>query len=215
MTMDVLGRSWGAMSRDFAEEYLRTRGSPAVSSKRLLAEVIGAWSRGRTVSVVDLGCGNAQLYEFFRASGLDCRYTGVDFSEPLLEAARETFAGDSNAQFVHADVNTLEGVTGEYDIALYSHVIEMLGSPEASLLAARRLAGCVMIRFFEPPDFETDTVEIRDMEVGEGHVVPYLRRKMGRDHYRMILAKMGCTKVDVYRDESSKDQVHVLHYPGT
>jgi hypothetical protein len=35
---------------------------------------------------------------------------------------------------------------------------------------------------------------------------------MSRDHYRLILTKSGCTAVDVYRDEISTDQVHLLRY---
>jgi hypothetical protein len=49
------------------------------------------------------------------------------------------------------------------------------------------------------------------MDVG-GEAVPYLRRKMSRDYYRLILAKAGCREVDVYRDESSKDQIHLLRF---
>ena len=50
------------------------------------------------------------------------------------------------------------------------------------------------------------------MEIGDGTTVPYLRRKIARDSYRLMLARLGCTAVDVYRDEGSVDQVHVLRY---
>jgi hypothetical protein len=109
-------------------------------------------------------------------------------------------------------VNTLAGIEGRFDVAIYSHVLEIIGSPESSLLAAKALAGRIMIRFFEPPDAEHDLVELREMEIGDGSTVPYLRRTMGRDYYRLILAKLGCMQVDVYQDETAKDQVHVLHY---
>jgi SAM-dependent methyltransferase len=210
--MDHLSRSWGALSPQRAAEYLKTYGAPSEGSKRLLLEVIREYAGGRRLSLLDLGCGNGQLYEYFREQGLECDYTGVDFSEPLLETARANYADDGHARFVHADVNTLEGLTGSHDVALYSHVIEVLSSPESSLLAARGLARCTMIRFFEPPERDTDLVELREMEVGDGRMVPYLRRTMGRDYYRLILAKLGCTRVDVYQDETAKDQVHVLHY---
>jgi ubiquinone/menaquinone biosynthesis C-methylase UbiE len=198
------------MTRPHARVYLRTIGAPSEGSKRLLVEVLSGMGTG--LSILDLGCGNAQLLAFFRAQGLDCDYTGVDFSAPLLEAAREAFAVDVRAHFLSADANTLEGVSGRWDVALYSHVIEMLSSPEQSLIAARRLASMIVVRFFEPPLFEVDSVELREMEVGEGSPMPYLRRKMGRDYYRMLLAKLGCRSVDVYRDETSEDQIHVLHY---
>jgi SAM-dependent methyltransferase len=209
---DRLEVSWGALTPGRAREYLRTFGAASEGSKRLLVEVLTRLSGRRGLSIVDLGCGNGQLLEAFRASGAQWHYTGVDFSEPLLDAAREAFADDAGASFVHADVNTLEGLDGHWDVAIYSHVVEMIGSPERSLLRAAELADSIAIRFFEPPDFEADLVELREMEIGDGTTVPYLRRKMGRDYYRMILAKAGCKQVDVYRDESSKDQVHVLRF---
>ena len=209
---DRLEVSWGALTPGRAREYLRTFGAPSEGSKRLLVEVLARVAGGRELSVVDLGCGNGQLLEAFRASGAQWLYTGVDFSEPLLAAAREAFADDARASFVHADVNTLEGLDGHWDVALYSHVVEMIGSPERSILRAAKLADAIAIRFFEPPEFDADLVELREMEVGDGRMVPYLRRKMGRDYYRMILAKAGCQEVDLYRDESSKDQVHLLRF---
>jgi SAM-dependent methyltransferase len=195
-----------------AHEYLRSYGAPSEGSKRLLVEVLSHLAGQRELSIVDLGCGNGQLLETFRASGARWTYTGVDFSEPLLDAAREAFADDPAASFLQADVNTLERLDGAWDVALYSHVLEILGSPERSLLRAAELARAVAIRFFEPPEFDADVVELREMEIGDGTTVPYLRRMMGRDYYRMILAKAGCTRVDVYRDETSKDQVHLLHF---
>jgi SAM-dependent methyltransferase len=209
---DQLERSWGAFTSRRAQEYLRTFGAPSLGSKQILVEVLAGLARGNDLSILDLGCGNAQLLEAFRAAGKRWRYTGVDFSAPLLDAARETYASDADASFLRADVNTLEGVDGHWDVAIYSHVVEMIGSPESSIVRAARLADFVAIRFFEPPDFDADLVELREMEVGDGEIVPYLRRKMGRDYYRMILAKAGCTRVDVYRDELSKDQVHLLRF---
>jgi hypothetical protein len=107
---------------------------------------------------------------------------------------------------------TLEGVEGRWDVAVFSHVIEILSGPEDALRAARDRAEFVAIRFFEPPEFDTDVVELRHMEVGEGRMVPYLRRKMSRDHYRLILSRIGCRRVELYRDDMSKDQVHLLRF---
>jgi SAM-dependent methyltransferase len=210
--VDILQKSWGSLTRERASEYLKTYGAPSPGSKQLLLEVIEEQVKGRPVSLLDLGCGNAQLYEFFRDQKLDCDYTGVDVSEPLLQVARSNHEGDSRAHFVTADVNSLEGVGGRFDVAIYSHVLEILPSPELSLIAAKALAERIMIRFFEPPDAEHDLVELREMEIGDGTTVPYIRRTMGRDYYRLILSKLGCTRVDVYQDETAKDQVHVLHY---
>jgi ubiquinone/menaquinone biosynthesis C-methylase UbiE len=208
---DILKRSWNAFTREHAEGYLTSIGHPSLNSRRILADVV--LGMGRSVSVLDLGCGNANLLEYLRHRGLNGTYTGVEFSEPLLDAARSVFASDAAARFVRADVNDLDGVSGSFDVAVYSHVIEMLGAPEQSLLASQRLARAIVIRFFEPPDHDFDSVEIREMEVGRDRTVPYLRRRMGRDYYRLVLARLGCEVVDVYQDEQARDQVHVLNYP--
>jgi hypothetical protein len=97
-------------------------------------------------------------------------------------------------------------------VALYSHVLEMLGSPQLSLQRAAKLARTVVVRFFEPPDGEVDIVEIREMDVGD-RLVPYIRRTMSRDYYRLILARAGCEAIEIYRCESAVDQVHVLRFP--
>jgi SAM-dependent methyltransferase len=164
------------------------------------------------VALLDLGCGNGQLLKYFRQRALACRYVGVDFSTSLLDAAREQFASDLEAEFLHDDVEKLGAVVGKFDYVIYSHVIEMLASPEASLIRACTLAPRIIIRFFEPPEFDVDTVEIRQMEVGEGRSVPYLRRKMSRDYYQLILSHCGCKKVEVYQADGDKDQIHVLSF---
>ena len=206
--MSILEDSWGAFTQKAAKDYLKSFGTPSMGSKLILFEVCKALSEGKKVSVIDLGCGNANLAEYFVEKKLNFSYTGVVFSDALLDVAKEIYPA---AEFIQDDVNSLGNVEKKYDIAVYSHVIEMLSSPERSLLAAQRFAKKIVIRFFEPPDFDVDSVELLDMDVGGEQRVPYLRRKMSKDYYRLILSKMGCTKVDIYRDQS-KDQVHVLHY---
>lgn len=203
-----LRSSWSAFTDKRARGYLKTEDAPSVGSKRLLGEVLETLKVQR---VLDLGCGNGQLLEHFRAAGSRFDYVGVDFSEPLLRTAREVHAADDRATFVVDDVETLDAVEGEFDAAVYSHVLETLSSPELSLRAALRCSDVVVIRFFEPPEHDVDTVELREMDVGGEAKVPYLRRKMGRDFYRLMLARNGIRTVDVYRDETSTDQVHVLH----
>jgi len=211
--MNILEESWSSFSADIASRYLKTFGAPSLESKALLVDVLRDLSGGRSLKLIELGCGNGQLAEYFRAQALDFSYLGVDFSEPLLNAGRQMFAGDPAISFIHDDVQSLGLINGRFDIAIYSHVIEMLSSPEASLQSSRRLADKIVIRFFEPPEADLTTVELRDLNTGkpESGFVPYLRWTMGRDFYRLILAKLGAKRVDIYRTQT-KDQVHVLHF---
>lgn len=206
--MNKSSESWGAFSPDIAASYLKSFGHPAAGSKQILLDVMRKANKEKLPSVLDLGCGNGQLYEYFKKAGWRCNYTGVDFSDALLDVARRE---NPDASFVQGDVNHLpELISGKFDYVIYSHVVEILESPERSLLEAKKVTNSILIRFFEPPEFDIDTVELREMDLGRGKV-PYLRRKMSRSYYRLILSNIGCQRVDVYRDVS-KDQVHVLHF---
>jgi 2-polyprenyl-3-methyl-5-hydroxy-6-metoxy-1,4-benzoquinol methylase len=202
-----LEETWGAFSEDVARRYLKTFGNPSQESKLLVHEILEGLG-SKPLSLLDLGCGNANLAEYLSEKGLSFQYTGVDFSEVLLQAAKNAFP---KGVFICDDVNRLCLVSGQFDVGIYSHVVEMLPSPESSLLAARKLCKKIIVRFFEPPSQCADWVDLSEMDVGSGKKMPYLRRKMSQSYYEMILEKMGCTQVDVYRT-SYKDQVHVLHY---
>jgi SAM-dependent methyltransferase len=207
--MSVLRRSWGAFTADRAARYLSGQGQSSPESREIVATVLSDLAGDREIEVLDLGCGNGGLAGYLQARKVPCRYTGVDFSEPLLEAAR---AANPGLTFIQDDVERLERVRSRFDAVLYSHVFEMLSSPQASLQRVSTIAPIALIRFFEPPDHEVDVVELREMDVGDG-VVPYLRRSMSRDYYRLLLARAGCAKVEIYRCESARDQVHVLRFP--
>jgi ubiquinone/menaquinone biosynthesis C-methylase UbiE len=211
LMVEFLQRSWGSFSSTFAGDYLKASG-PSQRSRQLLGEVLCDHASARGLSVLDLGCGNGQLYELLRETKSVARYVGVDFSAPLLAAARQAFAGDTRAEFVEDDVSLLAVVKGPFDFVIYSHVIEMLASPETSLRRAKDVADKILIRFFEPPEFDAVTVELREMTVGENKTVPYIRWKMSQDYYRLILANIGCKRVDIYQADGDKDQVHVLHF---
>lgn len=206
--MNVLLEAWNSFSPNIAHKYLKTFGYPSLNSKKLLADIIKIYTEKNDISVIDLGCGNAQLYSYFKENNILCRYTGVDFSKPLLQVAQKAYP---EAVFINDDIENLTKVNGKYDVVIYSHVIEMLSSPELSLSNAIKLAPVIIIRFFEPPEFQVDTVEIKEMDVGKGSVT-YIRRKMSKDYYCMILAKINCKRVDIYRDHTAKDQIHILHF---
>jgi SAM-dependent methyltransferase len=213
---DVLQRSWSGFPREIARRYLKDWGAPSLRSKSLVVELLGqaAGTAASPLQVLDLGCGNGQLLEALRAAGNPCRYTGVDFSDTLLAAAREAHAADRDAAFVKDDIEELASISGPFDWTLFSHVIEMLSCPECALRRAKDLSRQVLIRFFEPPEFDVDTVELREMDVGGDRKVPYLRRKMSRDFYRLILANLGVSRVEIFQADGDKDQLHVLHFAG-
>ncbi len=208
--MNVSHSSWNAISPEVAAKYLDGHGHPCPVSKEILCRLLRHYCPDSSNHVLDMGCGNAHLFGALREMGLGCRYTGIDVSEPLLAAARQRYGNELSFGLIHSDVNYPEKLPGACDVAIYSHVLEMIESPESSLQLVRKVASKIIIRFFEPPDYDCDSVELRVQDLGAG-LVPYLRRKMSHDHYRLILSRLRCRRVDIYR-APSKDQVHVLHF---
>ncbi len=206
--MEIISKSWNSFNKEIAYKYLNKFGDPAKGSNEIIKDIFPKLIKNnQSPSVLDLGCGNGNLYEYLNTNIKKIKYTGVDFSRPLIEVARNKY---KKADFVLCDINNLsQTIKGNYDLIIYSHVIEMLESPEKSLFEAKKFSNLILIKFFEPPNSKCDSVELREMDLGSGKV-PYLRRKMSKKYYQLILSNIGCTKVEIYQDKS-KDQVHVLY----
>ncbi len=211
--MSIVKASWSSFDDNIAKIYLNGWGHPSERSKHLMASVLLELYGDRPFHLADFGGGNGHLYGFFRERGLNLRYTGFDFSPILLQAGRERFSGDDAAQFRECDIQEPDENLGVADIVLYSHVLEMLESPGASLALARKMAPRIMIRFFEPPAERHDLVQIRMLDVGRGEAtMPYLRRSMSMDFYQLMLSKLGGSSVDIHRVGDDKDEVHVIGF---
>lgn len=70
-------------------------------------------------SVLDVGCGFADLYDFLTLHGWRGRYTGVDIVPGLLDIARERHPGIDVRE---ADITDTRLVIDEYDFAISSGV---------------------------------------------------------------------------------------------
>jgi ubiquinone/menaquinone biosynthesis C-methylase UbiE len=210
--MNVLKHSWSSFTRDIAKIYLNGFGHPSPRSKVLLASVLKEIFGARRFTIADFGCGNGHLAAFFRERGLNIEYHGYDFSTSLLQAGRDNFENSADTRFFEADIEDPDLRIAPCDVVLFSHVLEILQSPQRSLLAARRNAALVLVRFFEPPDGEFDVTQLLQMNIGSESTVPYLRRTMSAGYYNLILSQIGCQSVDVHQVDGDKDQVHLLRF---
>lgn len=215
--MSVSQESWSAFEPDIAKIYLDGFGHPSDRSKQLMASILLEIYGDKEFHLADFGCGNGHLYGFFRSSGLNLRYTGLDFSTSLMQAARERYPNDDRVVFRECDIQDATADLGSADIVLYSHVVEMLESPGASLAAAKRMAPKIMIRFFDPPAERHDRVEIRKLDVGAGEpTMPYLRRSISMAYYELMLRDISCRSVDIHKVGGDLDEVHLIDFdrPG-
>lgn len=204
--------AWNEVSPELSSEYLDSYGHPSTTSKILLSEVLRR-EFGNEPRVLDVGCGNGQLLKTLRETCTGIEYTGIDISRNLLNAARRAHAGVAGAEWIHGELSDLVA-RGDcrYDGVIFSHVLEIVESPQRALVDASKLAEVILVRWFEPPDADSDVVELRKMALDRrGVEVPYIRWTMSRDYYHLCLRKIGALRVDVYRDESSVDQVHAIH----
>ena len=207
--MNILKNSWGSFSNKSAKNYLNGFGNGSDYSIKIVSEILKEF--GVQIKVLDLGCGNGQLISKLINFGVDAHFTGVDFSDALLEAAVESLP---NSNFINDDVIKLKNVNTNFKVGIYSHVIEMLESPMESLINASKICEIIIIRFFEPPNFKFDSAEIKEMTVDEATNTraPYIRRKISKSYYNLILNEIKCKKAEKYLDEYSNDEIHVLYF---
>ena len=119
-----LGGAWREHST--AERWLgRTDRLPrwAEAEAVVLTDVIGA----RGGRVLDLGTGDGYMLETLRIAGRCADGIGVDFSQPLLEAAARRFADDHTVRLIEHDlVHPLPQALGEFDVVISALAIHHL-----------------------------------------------------------------------------------------
>jgi tRNA (cmo5U34)-methyltransferase len=118
----VPGEEWTSAAhvdryRERADEYPRRLEGESV----LLAHV--PRDAGR---ILDLGTGDGRLLAMLRADRPALRGVGLDFSAPMLTAARERFAGDPRVELVEHDLSRPLPALGRFDAVVSSMAIHHL-----------------------------------------------------------------------------------------
>ena len=80
----------------------------------------------RVERVLDLGCGDGRLAGIVREARPEALALGLDFSEPMLEAARERFAEDGAMQFMRHDLSEPLPELGLFPLVVSSFAIHHL-----------------------------------------------------------------------------------------
>lgn len=84
---------------------IRTLASGTEERRQLRFDVLAAVGIESGASVLDLGCGFGDFYDYLERRGLECRYTGYDINPTLIEVARGKHPG---ARFEVRDVQSEE-----------------------------------------------------------------------------------------------------------
>jgi SAM-dependent methyltransferase len=72
--------------------------------------------RGENSSILDVGCGIGQFYEFLRSRGMACRFTGYDIVTDYVAYCREHYR---EAVFEERNIFT-DGINGTFDSVVIS-----------------------------------------------------------------------------------------------
>lgn len=87
-------------------------------------------------SVLEIGCGNGSNYLLLRNANPGIKYTGIDISEPAIDAAVTRYGSDSKTEFkvMNAAAIDAELEEGAYDLVFTRLVLWSLGSKWQQIL---------------------------------------------------------------------------------
>lgn len=203
---DVLRESWNNFNEEYAKEYLK------YFPKKLHIEAINdIFTSFENPSIIDVGCGNCQLYETIASHKKPFVYTGIDWSKPLLESYK---GNNENINIIAGDILDEKCYYNKkYDAAFVSHVVELVSSPEKLFNILANIANKIYIVWYEYPRYENSVFEVRNFvnsyNESKNIISPYLRSKISKNYWNFILEKNNLkTLKEVYMSE--KDALTIL-----
>ena len=107
------------ISPEYSDEYLftdpRINGWPSVTEQELCFSGL-LWLYKSTQSVLDVGCGRADLYEFLSAiyPNKEINYTGIDYNPNILQIAERKYPKLRN-QLINSDILSYDTELINYD----------------------------------------------------------------------------------------------------
>jgi ubiquinone/menaquinone biosynthesis C-methylase UbiE len=130
-TKQVVGRYWDERAADFDQAFLHsvTTEGERQAWRRILDLLAG---KGRTLDVLDAGCGTGFLALLFAESGH--RVTGSDLAPEMIERARAK-AREQGAPvtFLVDDAEALQHPDASFDLVVSRHLFWTLPHPERAL----------------------------------------------------------------------------------
>ena len=191
---EVLRTSWNCFDEKYAKDYLHY--FPRTLHDDFVDFVFGAMNVEEP-SILDVGCGNCRMVSILNERKKKYRYTGMDFSKPLLAESRKSFLEsidnslNVSVDLVDGDITNKDSYGGRYDISLLSHIVELVDSPESLIANASSVSDYVAIVWYEYPRFEHSTFEVRPFVNTDNEdknvFSPYLRNKLSLKYMNMII----------------------------
>ena len=186
--------SWSSISREDAKDYLKYYPRDA---KNALIPFLN--SLDKNIEMLEVGCGNCQNFPIYDGSVKGLKYTGVDFSEPLVQVALEEYGDLENFNVECSDFyNFFESNSKKFDITLIYHVMELIESQDLLIKYASEFSEHIAILWYEPPVHEYQIIELKGETYGGYDNTPYIRIKTSKDYYEHLLDKYSLDLVATF-----------------
>ncbi|HSO27669.1 MAG TPA: class I SAM-dependent methyltransferase [Anaerolineales bacterium] len=219
----------------FADQFSATRQRLQPGVKRALAIL------PRSARILDLGCGNGELWRTLAKEGHAGLYVGLDFSAELLRAAQHTVQPGSPARFLQADLTTpgwdAAFADESFDFVLAFAVLHHLPQAEirrATLHTVRRLLQpqgrfihshwqflnsprlTARIQPWETIDIAADQVDASDYLLDwrrGGYGLRYVHHFSDQE-LRELAYESGFTVLETYHSDGENSQLGLYHIWG-
>jgi SAM-dependent methyltransferase len=153
---------------------------PGLLRRRNLAvETVRASSQPR---VLDVGCGSGRIGEFVLEAGAG-HYVGVDFSEPMIELARERLERFTTRAELHIEDFLAADLEGPFDVILALGLFDYLPQPGLFIEKMSSLCapgGCVVCSFPAFSPLKGPIRKVRYEWIGDCPIFNYTRAQLER-----------------------------------
>lgn len=185
---NIITDSWNTFSEEYSENYLYDADSTLpINLSKFIFEGFN------NPKIVDIGCGNARLYDYFLNTKKEFSYSGFDISKPLVEAANKKFKKNSNFSCNVIDPNLANIKYQKFDIAICTHLVEICESPENLFSVMSNLSDTIAVIWYEYPRIENTQLEIRNYVSHDAQqkkiFTPYLRNRYSKYYLNYLLER--------------------------
>ena len=159
--------------------------------RRLAVETVRAYSSPR---VLDVGCGSGRIGEFVLDAGA-AHYVGIDFSEPMIELARERLQRFGERAELITDDFLTAAIEGRFDVVLALGLFDYL--PDAGEFAHRMFevsapGGCVVGSFPAWSAVKGPARKVRYEWIGDCPIFNYSRMELEK-----LFSAAGFDRVEI------------------
>jgi SAM-dependent methyltransferase len=159
--------------------------------RELAADTVGRYDRPR---VLDVGCGSGRIGEFVLGAGAS-HYVGIDFSEPMIELARQRLARYQDQVELITDDFLNATLNGSFDVVLAVGLFDYL--PNAQEFSDKMFeltagGGCLVASFPSWSLLKGPVRKVRYEWIGDCPIFNYTR-----DGLERMLGASGFTRTEI------------------